>query len=118
VWSDTLAADAKAWAEQEATLNHSVHSPGAFKDYGENIAEYGAHGGGLIWMLEFWINEKNNYHGGPMPVGGGGFAHYTQVVWRTTTEIGCGMATGSDLKYDYLVCRFLPMGNFIGQSPY
>jgi hypothetical protein len=115
VWSNTLAADAQAWADHLATINNMVHSPGNFKDYAETIASW-THGDTLRTMVMSWINEKSLYHGEPMPPGGGGFSHYTALVWRTTTEIGCGMATGS--VNDYLVCRLLPMGNFVGQSPY
>jgi hypothetical protein len=132
VWSDTLAAGAQAWADYEASLNRSFHSPGNFRDYAETIAESGPHNpidvnATLIPMLNFWINEKANYvPGTPMEQDGGApnyYWHYTQLVWRTTTEIGCGMATGSiQNEYgqvnDFLVCRFLPMGNFIGQAPY
>jgi hypothetical protein len=121
VWSDTLAAGAQAWADHLVTINNVVHSPGNFKDYGETIAWRGPSGGTLIPMVESWVAEKTLYHGGPMPADGGGFSHYTQLVWRTTTEIGCGMASGiNDAigSIDYLVCRFLPMGNFVGQSPY
>jgi hypothetical protein len=71
-------------------------------------------------MLNFWINEKANYvPGTPMEQDGGApnyYWHYTQLVWRTTTEIGCGMATNS--VNDFLVCRFVPMGNIFGQAPY
>jgi hypothetical protein len=132
VWSDTLAADAKAWADYEASLSRSFHSPGNFRDYAETIAESGPHNpidvnATLIPMLNFWINEKANYvPGTPMEQDGGApnyYWHYTQLVWRTTTEIGCGMATGSiQNEYgqvnDFLVCRFLPMGNMVGQLPY
>jgi uncharacterized protein YkwD len=132
VWSDTLAADAKAWADYQASLNRSFHSPGNFRDYAETIAESGPHNpidvnATLIPMLNFWINEKANYvPGTPMEQDGGApnyYWHYTQLVWRTTTEIGCGMATGSiQNEYgqvnDFLVCRYSPMGNLVGQLPY
>jgi hypothetical protein len=35
--------------------------------------------------------------------------HFTQIVWPTTTEIGCGIA--SSASNDYLVCRYAPTGN-------
>jgi Cysteine-rich secretory protein family len=123
VWNNSLAAGAQAWADYEASLDRSFHSPGNYKDYAETTAEAGPHNpmdvnATLMWMLNFWINEKQNYHGGVLteenwaPI-----SHYTQLVWRTTTEIGCGMATSSNGN-DFLVCRFLPMGNYIGQAPY
>ena len=71
----------------------------------------------LRTMVESWVNEKTNWHCGVLtqenwyPTG-----HYTQVVWRDTKEVGCGIATGSNT--DYLVCRYSPGGNVIGQKPY
>jgi Cysteine-rich secretory protein family len=125
VWNNSLAAGAQAWADYEASLDRSFHSPGNFRDYAETIANSGPHNpidvnATLIPMLNFWINEKANYvPGTPVEQDGGApnyYWHYTQLVWRTTTEIGCGMATNS--VNDFLVCRFLPMGNYIGQAPY
>ncbi|HXW71640.1 MAG TPA: CAP domain-containing protein [Methylocella sp.] len=43
--------------------------------------------------------------------------HYTQVVYRTTTYVGCGKATGS-AGWTYVVCNFYPAGNYQGALPY
>jgi len=55
VWSNTLAADAQAWADHLATINNMVHSPGNFKDYAETIASW-THGDTLRTMVMSWIN--------------------------------------------------------------
>ena len=52
--------------------------------------------------------------------------HYTQIVWRSTTSLGCVLHTcaggtpppGFPGSWDYLVCDYAPPGNFIGQRPY
>lgn len=42
--------------------------------------------------------------------------HYTQVVWRTTTEVGCAaFQCNSEIL---VVCNYNPAGNFIGVHPY
>jgi pathogenesis-related protein 1 len=68
-------------------------------------------------MAEFWVSEKKDYHGGPYndsvgPVTG----HYTAMVWKSTTDVGCGFAYNN--KTDFLSCRYIPAGNFNGQMPY
>ena len=49
-----------------------------------------------------------------------GCGHYTQVVWRNTTEIGCGVATCKEgaLTWDIWICNYAPPGNIAGQKPY
>ena len=52
--------------------------------------------------------------------------HYTQVVWRTTTKVGCAMATCSVNSpwgaafptWDFFVCDYEPPGNWVGEKPY
>ena len=36
-------------------------------------------------------------------------AHYTQIVWPATTEVGCAVASSAET--DYFVCRYAPTGN-------
>jgi hypothetical protein len=38
--------------------------------------------------------------------------HYSQIVWRATKQVGCGMGNG------IVVCRYTPHGNFEGQTAY
>jgi hypothetical protein len=40
-------------------------------------------------------------------------AHYTQMIWPQTTEIGCGYAPGGG--FNWLVCRYNPGGNKDGK---
>ncbi len=43
--------------------------------------------------------------------------HYTQMIWRDSTELGCGMAICPD-KGQIWVCVYYPPGNYVGQRPY
>ncbi len=124
VWNNTLAAGAKAWAENLAATGKLEHSTccGAFRDYGENLAGFYPDGPMTGWMAG-WVAEKNNYHGGPIPPdtpasGPQAIGHYTQMVWRNTTSVGCGTGSGDKLPYSILVCRYYQPGNIFGQKPY
>jgi hypothetical protein len=39
-------------------------------------------------------------------------AHYTQMVWPTTTRVGCAIYA---VDWDYLICRYSPPGNIDGK---
>jgi len=39
-------------------------------------------------------------------------AHYTQMVWPTTTHVGCAIYPAD---WDYLICRYSPPGNKDGK---
>ena len=120
-WSDSLAASAQTWAEHMATINQMVHSDDF--SYGENIAGW-SHGNSppgsqdtLTKMVESWAVEKKNWQGGVLTEENAASAgHYTQMVWKDTKQVGCGVAAAS--VNDYLVCQYSPTGNSIGKAPY
>jgi pathogenesis-related protein 1 len=121
VWNDELAADAKTYAEHLIATGEFTHPSAEWvaahpmAPEGENLA--GSSGSPitkLAEMAEGWVSEKNNYHGEPGNFNGVG--HYTQMVWRTTTAVGCATASGNGR--DVLDCRYSPPGNSLGQKPY
>ena len=72
-------------------------------------------------MVGAWIDEKRFFRPGRFPDNSttgnwATVAHYTQIVWRGTNEIGCGIASGQSM--DYLVCRYARPGKIIGEHPY
>lgn len=70
-------------------------------------------------MISSWGNEKKYFVNRPSPNFSttgkfGDVGHYTQIVWRNTTEVGCALA--SRHGQDYLVCHYNPAGNVSGQK--
>jgi hypothetical protein len=117
-WSDSLAADAQPWANYLTSLGgiQLIHSntPGQ----GESLFGGSPPGAfGLTRMVDDWGSEKSSFVAGPFTnVGfdGGVIGHYTQMIWRSTTHVGCAIANnGQD---EFLVCRYSPQGNVIGQQ--
>jgi len=66
-----------------------------------------------------WAAEKSLFRPGTFPdvVRRGKWpdvAHYTQMIWKTTTHVGC--AVYSAARWDYLICRYSPPGNVEGRT--
>ena len=124
-WSDSLAAHAQPWADKVYETGDSSHSSGVadFGNYGENMAW----GGGPsfatpTWLAQTWANEKSNYVPGTPASDSTG--HYTQMVDKQSTEVGCGFTSGPAGQYaeyggtNVLVCQYTPPGNWNNQPPY
>lgn len=116
-WSDEAAAVASAWASG-CTLQHNEDNG----DRGENIAFFSTTTNSHPEMVvDEWAAERILYdYESSTCSPGQQCGHYTQVVWRETDRVGCGVAACRILGTDGLlwVCNYEPAGNVVGQRPY
>ncbi|MBX9256189.1 secretion protein [Desmonostoc muscorum CCALA 125] len=125
--SDSLNTSAQAWAEKIASSGQFEHSTNR-NNVGENIyASYSTESTvdpttlGNTAVKEWYDEIKDYNYANP------GFSsatgHFTQVVWKGSTQLGCGAAQGTETiegtKYNafYVVCQYAPAGNVQGQFP-
>jgi hypothetical protein len=119
-WSADLASDALVWAKKLAKINKGQHDPDVRGKEGENIwwGSAGAFSSGF--MVDSWASERQDFVYGVFPDCRTGrsavVGHYTQMVWKNTLAVGCALVSNG--KMDYLVCRYSPPGNIIGEKPY
>uniref|UniRef100_A0A0K8R9V8 Putative antigen 5 protein n=1 Tax=Ixodes ricinus TaxID=34613 RepID=A0A0K8R9V8_IXORI len=116
-----LQAWAQQWAERLAlydVIEHRPPQPDPYNRMGENI----------YWMTltkpnfvpserevtTLWYNEihKYNYRN---PWYSPQTSHFTQMVWKATTLVGCGYARSHYSGTTYVVCNYWPQGNIHGE---
>jgi hypothetical protein len=122
IWDDGLAKGAKQWSDflaNEGRFEHSPDAPGSVP-LGENI--WGGSAGRFQprAMVSLWIAEKRYFKPGVFPANSTtgdvrDVSHYTQLVWRGSARVGCGLSRGA--TEDILVCRYANAGNIIGRDP-
>ena len=115
-WSDDLARDAMGHAQYMARTGIYGHdqTPGRRKKSGENLWRGPRGVFSYDIMIGVMIAEEKHFRPGIFPnISRTGVwndvAHYTQIVWPTTTSVGCALA--SSATSDYFVCRYSPTGN-------
>jgi len=102
----------EGFAQQWANNCVFEHSGGKFGRIGENLAA-GTGAYSIQEMINDWVVEVSDYNPNqPQP------SHFTQVVWKETTEIGCAKQTCTGIfgstPTTYYVCEYRPAGNVIG----
>ena len=114
-WSPQLASYAQQWANtllQNGRFEHRRNSP-----YGENLAAASGQQMTPERVVNMWGAEVSDYNYAANSCRPGKVCgHFTQIVWRNTTQVGCGMARNA--QREVWVCNYNPPGNVIGQKPY
>ena len=112
-WSKELAMRATQWAlslvEQD---RYGLRRDGIF---GENLFEITGAVASPVYVVGAWASEKKNYNAAAN-ICSARCGHYTQVVWRATRLVGCGVAR--DSRREVWVCNYDPPGNIVGERPY
>jgi|307.fasta_scaffold360476_1 hypothetical protein len=112
-WSDTLAAAAQQWAnacmrEPNDPTRFAHSSPDSRPNQGENLAWGTGDFASAASSVEQWYNEIRQYNFSA-PGFSSATGHFTQMVWRSSTQLGCAMANCSGETL--WVCRYSPAGN-------
>jgi pathogenesis-related protein 1 len=112
-WSDELAQYARSWANTLIARGEFSHSGSS--RYGENLFEISGASATAYDVVSAWAAEVRyyNYRNNTCS---GRCGHYTQIVWRDSKLLGCGVARNR--TREVWVCNYEPPGNFVGERPY
>lgn len=125
-WSDDLAGAADTLAKR-CVYGHDTSIPAASGAYGQNIAYgYEADLVGEKVISEMMYTDEAPYFASlygqadPDMTNFEKWGHFTQIVWKATTHVGCATVSCSDLKNaggaaPYTVCNYGSPGNFAGE---
>ncbi|KAJ5491181.1 hypothetical protein N7539_002748 [Penicillium diatomitis] len=125
-WSADLESSAKVLASR-CVYEHDVSIPGgsiAAGSYGQNIG-YGVEASDVgVMITNLMYNDEINYF--PQPYGSPNpdmtlfdkWGHFSQIVWKGTTHVGCATVTcpnlgnvDSSMALPFTVCNYYPAGN-------
>ena len=112
-WSAELASYAQEWAERLIERREFGHRP--VTPLGENLFAISGGVSSPRKVVGVWAAEGKDYNYRTNRCRGV-CGHYTQIVWRETRQVGCGVARGGGREV--WVCNYDPPGNWDGRRPY
>jgi pathogenesis-related protein 1 len=113
VWSDRLATTAQQWAT--TLIERGMYMPCRDGQFGQNLFEISGGHATPTSVVGAWMSEEANYNHQTNSCTAR-CGHYTQVIWRSTKLVGCGVARNG--KREVWVCDYDPPGNIVGEQPY
>ncbi|ESK85345.1 secreted protein [Moniliophthora roreri MCA 2997] len=109
-WNKTLEHAAQEWADRCIF----EHSQGELGELGENLSAGVGKDFDAAAAVQLWIDEAGDYNPSNPE-----YSHFTQMVWKGSTCLGCAKATNcggifGDQPATLYVCEYWPPGNVIG----
>ena len=111
--SSDIESIAQTYSDYLASIDTMEHSSNTYNgdDLGEN----------LYWgplsdtigtaAVDLWYSEID-YYDFSSPGWNYDAGHFTQVIWKGSQQIGCGVGCGSS-TYCYVTCNYYPAGNYL-----
>ncbi len=113
IWSSRLAKRSEEWAL--LLLREERFGPRRDGLFGENLFESSGGSSSPNQVVAGWMSEQRNYNESNNSCSAR-CGHFTQVVWRDTKAVGCGVA--HNRTTEIWVCNYDPPGNMRGERPY
>lgn len=111
IWNSSIANKAQTWT------NNCIFGHDPSTKYGENIyATWGSFSNNTDFIknaIDLWYSEVK-YYNYSKPGFSSKTGHFTQVVWKNTKRLGCGVKKCKDGMV-IISCQYDPVGNYIGQ---
>jgi len=130
VWDSELAKIAQRWAEQCITGHDSNGRKSDGTSVGQNYAMSGRMAQPNQEMMEQsavnrvqrWYNEVKLFNPSAISPfrGSSATGHYSQVVWASSHQIGCGFVAYPKGRFNHMItiCNYAPAGNMGGATMY
>ncbi|NXR09624.1 CRSPL inhibitor, partial [Semnornis frantzii] len=132
VWDEQLARAAEAWAAR-CLWDHGP--PQLIKHVGQNLSIQSGRQRSVVDMVRSWHQEKQHYSFPhphecsprcPSKCSSSVCSHYTQMVWASSSRLGCALSTCTNIQVwgsmwrhaTLLVCNYAIKGNWLGEAPY
>ncbi|XP_058498876.1 R3H domain containing-like [Solea solea] len=122
LWDEGLAKSADSWA----SLCIWDHGPTqAMKYMGQNLSITSGRYQSITDLIRTWYDERHHFSY-PNRCTGSICSHYTQMVWASTSRVGCAVRKCSSVhvfgsswrEATLLVCNYSIKGNWAGEAPY
>jgi len=120
IWDQGLAESADTHS-QKCVWKHSGTG-------GENLYAHSGRSGSIKSAVGLWVAEEKDYHYDTVGSKQNGVVgHYTQVMWSSTTRVGCAKhycnpivkTDGTNLfTGEIITCQYRSSGNWVGRYPY